>query len=162
LNLLRTDVLPESRLIEAAVDNVAHAKENGNHHIGEGHMQNVDPSEALQFREHLVIKEPIWGPSLACGELKEKFQDGNEKETDQKVAWVYQQRYGPGERELPLLEAVGDINEVDDDEEKEEDRDIVHDNVDVKGDKLQPVDHPKGAQDRWDVLDDGRWAPHLP
>jgi hypothetical protein len=47
-----------------------------------------------------------------------------------------------------LLEAVGDINEVDDDEEKEEDRDIVNDNVDVKGDKVQPVDHPKGAQDR--------------
>lgn len=41
-------------------------------------MQNVDPSEALQVREHLVIKEPILCPGLACGELKEKFQDGNE------------------------------------------------------------------------------------
>lgn len=121
-------------------------------------MQNVYPSEALQLFEYHMMHLAI-PHFLACRELHEQFKDRNVQERDYQVAWVYQKWDGPCEGELPLTETVGHINEVDQDKEQEEDRHIVHDDVDVQGDELQPVDQSEGTQNRRDVGDDSWRAP---
>jgi hypothetical protein len=69
---------------------------------------------------------------------------------------------GPGEGELPLLEAVGHINEEDYDEEHVEGFRVVHDDEDVPFDLLQPIDQTEGAEYLGDVLN-GLWGlPGLP
>lgn len=102
-------------------------------------MQYVYSTEALHVFEYYMIIYS-WGTSLlAIREFKEKFQDRYKEECDNHITWVYKQWNRPSEGKLPLSEAIGHINKVNNNKEQEEYGDIVHYDVYVKRNELEPI-----------------------
>jgi len=87
---------------------------------------------------------------------------GNEEHRSDEGAGVSEEGDGPGEWELPEAEAISNVYEVYDYEEKEEDAHVVDDDIDVPAwHFFEPVDKTEGAQDWRNILYYGRRFPNI-